>query len=579
MDAGLDGSAGNADDNIYIPGIGGEDEDYDAADLQNWFLAYMAAGTSTSSGIIPSFHRPEVLNFIHRYVILDFFASKGVTAAQENALYELPLGIDPLDPSDDPPGPLTIPERQELVALKRMHVLRPLFDDHPKFPIRTMADLKTGKWDVDTDGDGIVDSIWLDIGLPVSPGPDGRPRKPLVAILCRDLDGRLDLNVHSQFSHLPFEFDSAGRFNLNGYATISRGAGWGVDNFDDDGNGTVDDMREAMWPGSDDRYELAANTLTNSASSSTTIRLPRGASAGPAEVNFAWMFPQSEYFNLLTARYQSDPTLSAWRNGYSHRVGTRNGSVDSASFVKHHGWPLNWETNPASPPSNPLIDRLTTYGYGSWLDVRGETSIYLDRAGLPLNSIFNTTSGFPIRPQLTDSPYDLSIPRLGRRSSPKPLDQWGQTGFDDDGSGVTDDFSEAGWEGTNDLDSDSTFSLQEYEGMIRRVDADSAKLPDRLINAAPLTFTDPTNGSKNRQLFTTVSSQIPTPSYFPPNDLRTHPTLAAYFNNPGFDGMLGTGDDYPEPPTLASLYRGSYFVAIQAVRIFPCSSESCCPSK
>lgn len=299
MDAGLDGSAGNADDNIYIPGIGGEDEDYDAADLQNWFLAYMAAGTSTSSGIIPSFHRPEVLNFIHRYVILDFFASKGVTAAQENALYELPLGIDPLDPSDDPPGPLTIPERQELVALKRMHVLRPLFDDHPKFPIRTMADLKTGKWDVDTDGDGIVDSIWLDIGLPVSPGPDGRPRKPLVAILCRDLDGRLDLNVHSQFSHLPFEFDSAGRFNLNGYATISRGAGWGVDNFDDDGNGTVDDMREAMWPGSDDRYELAANTLTNSASSSTTIRLPRGASAGTGGSELRLDVPSIRIFQFI----------------------------------------------------------------------------------------------------------------------------------------------------------------------------------------------------------------------------------------------------------------------------------------
>ena len=54
-----------------------------------------------------------------------------------------------------------------------------------------------GPWDVDNDSDGVPDSIWIDAGLPVKTTRDGRPYKPLVAILCTDLDGRLNLNAHS----------------------------------------------------------------------------------------------------------------------------------------------------------------------------------------------------------------------------------------------------------------------------------------------------------------------------------------------------------------------------------------------
>ncbi len=57
------------------------------------------------------------------------------------------------------------------------------------------ANLQTPPWDVDNNGDGVPDSVWLDLGAPVQSAPDGRLYKPLFAILCVDLDGRLNVNT------------------------------------------------------------------------------------------------------------------------------------------------------------------------------------------------------------------------------------------------------------------------------------------------------------------------------------------------------------------------------------------------
>ncbi len=67
------------------------------------------------------------------------------------------------------------------------------FATHPQFPY---IDITGGPYDVDNDGDGVAESIWVDAGLPVRTAPDGRTYKPMVAILCLDLDGRLNVNAH-----------------------------------------------------------------------------------------------------------------------------------------------------------------------------------------------------------------------------------------------------------------------------------------------------------------------------------------------------------------------------------------------
>lgn len=56
--------------------------------------------------------------------------------------------------------------------------------------------------DVDTDGDGYNDSVWIDIGSAPIAMPNGTRVKPLVAIKIEDLDGRLSLNAHGTIAEL-----------------------------------------------------------------------------------------------------------------------------------------------------------------------------------------------------------------------------------------------------------------------------------------------------------------------------------------------------------------------------------------
>ena len=42
---------------------GGSDEGYDAVDYQNLFLALVKPSAAGSRDIIPSFHRPELINY------------------------------------------------------------------------------------------------------------------------------------------------------------------------------------------------------------------------------------------------------------------------------------------------------------------------------------------------------------------------------------------------------------------------------------------------------------------------------------------------------------------------------------
>ena len=72
-----------------------------------------------------------------------------------------------------------------------------------------------GPWDVDNDNDGTPDSVWVDLGFSVQTTTDGRRYKPLFAIYCIDLDGKLNLNAHGGISHLvdqgnPIQYNDGG---------------------------------------------------------------------------------------------------------------------------------------------------------------------------------------------------------------------------------------------------------------------------------------------------------------------------------------------------------------------------------
>lgn len=167
----------------------GVDESYDAADFQNMFLFFKGS----NGELIPSFHRPELIAYWRNRI----------------------------------PAAATDPK------LLRMMCLRPLPTDHPYFTGSNRAmtgpnwpqALVDGPFDVDNDGDGVAESVWIDIGLPVKRGPDGRMYKPLVAFMVQDLDGRIDINASGTLAHSNQPAIDVTKYQ--GVNWLPRGSGYG----------------------------------------------------------------------------------------------------------------------------------------------------------------------------------------------------------------------------------------------------------------------------------------------------------------------------------------------------------------
>ena len=239
-------------------------EDYDAPDYQNMLLAMEHHdGTAMTLTRSPSLHRPALANYwLHRLATTLQGSPYSLTAVQAWQVLARP-GLA---------GSGSAVETLVL-RVKRRCLLRPLSEDHSNFDgsnanwanenssnyeaakvsaitdigqLQAMArrawgaanlvpgvttlpwlvdtnndglppdlngnslfDEEIVPWDVDNDGDGIPDSIWVDIGLPVRSLPDGRKYRPLVAIHCIDLDGRINLNTAGSVEQLYSAYDSA----------------------------------------------------------------------------------------------------------------------------------------------------------------------------------------------------------------------------------------------------------------------------------------------------------------------------------------------------------------------------------
>lgn len=170
---------------------GSTGDGYDAPDYNNYYLSFRrpelfggTPPTPPSLAIIPSFHRPAVINYLYQQII---------------------------GPSGSP-SPAAI---QDFMLAVERATGRPLAYDYaggsrnrfftgssPSFPIFNGANLPqfvtrliNGPWDVDTDGDGIEDSIWIDPNLPVITQRDGKLVKVLAAMQVVDMDGRINLNA------------------------------------------------------------------------------------------------------------------------------------------------------------------------------------------------------------------------------------------------------------------------------------------------------------------------------------------------------------------------------------------------
>ncbi|MCS7238901.1 MAG: hypothetical protein NZ899_11635, partial [Thermoguttaceae bacterium] len=195
---------------------GGANEDYDAVDYQNMLLALQLpapTGEPFGSVPVPSLHRPELLNYwVHKLVNDWLVTQQNVRPADA---WRMVLRPDLYAPPN---------LRRPIIRLWSRANLRPLIELHQQFGTTNSAlaawasrdlsnldeqtlqahwlacPLLRGPWDVDNDGDGLADSIWVDLGFPVRQTPDGRFYKPLFAIHCIDLDGRLNVNAHGSLA-------------------------------------------------------------------------------------------------------------------------------------------------------------------------------------------------------------------------------------------------------------------------------------------------------------------------------------------------------------------------------------------
>jgi hypothetical protein len=378
---------------------GGGDESYDAADYQNMALAAVAydrtANVSSPSFIEPSFHRAALVDFWFRHVSKTWLAD-AVAPEFHVRVFLQPFGPDNR-PNTGDEVPFTDPKyeylRRQIALLKERIMIRPSADRNPDFSGGNEAYYAAaltqlglayqaqylagtnpnpalfmpyciGPWDVDNDNDGTRDSVWIDPGMPVVTDRDGRLAKPLVAILCMDLDNRLNVNAHGTLAH---------------FSAFRTAMGW---NF--------------LGPN-----QLA---LQNPATWNTVLaNMPQGLGYGPPEIDLRAILG-TQAARILAG--DPGPPVIAGRYGSDQRpgVGLPN-SLDKVAQIKFFDYPTNY------------FNASYQAAFQSPPDLLVEQQVGLDYRGQP-----NYVTADPARTSLiADSPYEIDLSRTGNDTVGKDM--------------------------------------------------------------------------------------------------------------------------------------------------------------
>ncbi len=210
------------------------DESWDAHDYQNVFLARIptvmppTGVASPNNPLLPSFHQPFLVNYWMQRLasgavrwdsnggssqaIVDFlrrstvarplptvhpFFSGSNPAFAPTVVGFTSLGLPQFDPDSDSDqdGVPNCMDSDSFGTTPGSSGADGRVDDLDNDGLADVPIVR-GPWDVDNDNDGVADSVWIDLGDRVKTAPDGRMYKPLYAILCVDMDGRLNVNTH-----------------------------------------------------------------------------------------------------------------------------------------------------------------------------------------------------------------------------------------------------------------------------------------------------------------------------------------------------------------------------------------------
>lgn len=542
-------------------GPGDTDESYDAPDSQNMALAlqapeprlrgrvvnaagqsldpaaYYANGAAPApayldlNGVtIPSFHRPALANFwFHRLVNSPWLQGLiGDASVRARAV------LQPYDPTTGQPQfGLSVADAATLVGVKRKFLLRPLREDHPDFDgsnalsrydtpamraaftgaglVNPTGEITfpfweaVGPWDVDNDGDGVPDSVWVDLGLPVQKTEDGRWYKPLVAMLVEDLDGRLNLNAHGSADDLVgesldasevvvrddvFQRNLAQDFSVLPLPALPKllssdqlptGEGWGPAEVSLRSILSPDLSLASLAALGERQYDDYARLLAGRPDPALGNRVlpPAVAALGVAEP-----FGRYGSYGAFDATPQIPDTalagVEAPRPGRSYTLGSqavREATTDPRTRLENPGAP-EYLTTPTDPTT--AVDLPS--GFSSPPDWRGRYASGLSIVGAPVSEAVNAVN--LQNPNLTwrqdarntpnDSPYELDLSAAAGRLAPVSLSAIRRS-YDANGDRLVDDTAAP-------LNDDAPFSAAELERLLRALDADATSLPDRLWN-------------------------------------------------------------------------------------------------
>ena len=242
------------------------------------------------------------------------------------------------------------------------------FVNNPNFPWPSLTGSPPAnpQWDVDNDGDGMPDSVWIDIGLPVQTAKDGRQYKKLFAYLCLDLDNRINLNAHGNLAQV----------NLQVYDRMATGPYAGTGN-----------SNEFQTPMRGDGFGPADVRLSN-------------VVTGNGEVG-RLMFGDPN--NGLEGRYGERGANTAGPGIYNNDPTTFN---DSMALLKFFDYPDNYLTNPQTNPVGPVTS------FFSPPDTSSCSMIGLDFRGFPYYSRLQNTEW---EKEVRNNPYTLNLSRSKTR--------------------------------------------------------------------------------------------------------------------------------------------------------------------
>ncbi|WP_152053269.1 hypothetical protein [Tautonia marina] len=365
------------------------DEDYDAPDLENWFLAAQSADGST---IIPSFHRP------------------GILAVD-------PLGVSDMEfphPSNFAPG--TPDYRRAVRAISKILTPRPI--DHPTAGFSDLLPDANGfiTYPVDNDGDGVGDSVWLDLGYPVQRSNDGTLYKPLFSFMAVGTNGRLPLNT-------------AG--NLNARLLVDNPA---TLNFDEAGLPLYDHASHLGYSPSEINPQYALQNAFDPTPDGAGNNIPDDAKPQHQQFDNA-TDPGTGLGHIPVALSQLRSLLTGTRINQNNDSGEQNNVLVDGDLIRFHNNTVDGADFWVARNGGQSVDRFTNEAIpGRWGEpdaIPPEMRLFPNPAGDLISPALDRALNFSSSRVLLPSGVNLDIPNPVRPGqSPFPNGQYLTDGID-----------------------------------------------------------------------------------------------------------------------------------------------------